>query len=168
MRISHIKGYETKYQITENGDILSTDHRTGKIRRRKTFISTHGYKFVSLWRGKKIQNLSIHRLLAEHFIPNPNNYKFVRFLDGDKANIALDNLCWSKLRIFTDQNNHKKDIAVGKYQNTIDGIIRLADYRSIRVAAIANGISQSSISSCLAGKTKSAGGWIWKVIEMNY
>ena len=42
----------------------------------------------------KERKSSIHRLLAENFIPNPNNYEYVNHIDGNKANFDLSNLEW--------------------------------------------------------------------------
>ena len=52
------------------------------------------------WKGRTVKYLGIptgpytHRLVAEQFIPNPNGWRFVTHLDGDKSNNSVDNLLW--------------------------------------------------------------------------
>ena len=58
--------------------------------------NSHGYKFISLGCGKRgtRKNIAIHRLVAEAFIPNPNNLPEVNHIDGNKLNNNIDNLEW--------------------------------------------------------------------------
>lgn len=74
------------YTITDSGDVYSG--KLGiKLKPRK---NSNGYLIVSL--DKK--QLSIHRLVALHFIPNPYSYTEVNHKDGNKENNTVDNLEW--------------------------------------------------------------------------
>jgi hypothetical protein len=53
------------------------------------------YLRVNLYKDKKLYAKRIHQLVAQHFIPNPNNKPIVNHKDGDKTNNKLDNLEWS-------------------------------------------------------------------------
>lgn len=81
---------ETHYFITKSGTIVSYCH--GKRKQLKPYINSSGYLMVSLSNRKK---LCIHKLLAVHFIPNPENKKQVNHKDGNKLNNTLDNLEWT-------------------------------------------------------------------------
>jgi len=59
----------------------------------KPYYAQNGYPTVVV--GIKRQSRHIHRLLALAFIPNPNNYKVVHHIDGNRANSVLSNLEWS-------------------------------------------------------------------------
>ena len=64
--------------------------------------------FVSLKIDAKFKNIPIHRIVAETFIPNPNHYKYVLFIDGDSHNIVVDNLVWSNHTYIGYEENRKK------------------------------------------------------------
>lgn len=53
-----------------------------------------GYKMVSLWKDGKQKHETIHRLLALHFIPNPDGKRYVDHIDRNKLNNDLSNLRW--------------------------------------------------------------------------
>ncbi len=54
----------------------------------------HGYKYVSIKIDNKTGKQYVHRLVAKHFIDNPENKKEVNHIDGDKSNNKLSNLEW--------------------------------------------------------------------------
>ena len=84
----------TRYKISNYGEILNV--KTNKIL--KTYKDPSGYIRIDI--QEKINGVikerkaSIHRLLAEHFILNPNNYKYVNHIDANRTNFNLDNLEW--------------------------------------------------------------------------
>ena len=59
-----------------------------------TYANTKGYVKVALSRKNKTCNRFVHRLIAEHFIPNPSNLPTVNHIDGDKSNNTIGNLEW--------------------------------------------------------------------------
>lgn len=98
-----INGYEDAYQISNLGNVRSKDrfvtHNCGgkavrkgcnlKIRKDKD-----GYLRVSLKKHQRSQVPFIHRLIAIHFIPNPDNKKQVNHLNGIKSDNRIENLEW--------------------------------------------------------------------------
>ncbi|MCT4321825.1 HNH endonuclease [Elizabethkingia anophelis] len=69
----------------------------------KASIGTHGYKTISLKVNDKWTNKCIHRILAECFIPNPENKACVNHIDGNKFNNNLINLEWAT---FAENTQH--------------------------------------------------------------
>lgn len=81
----------TNYLIDENGQIFNT--KTNKYL--KGSIKNTGYKMALLSIDGKKKDYAIHRLVAEAFIPNPNNKPVVNHKDGNKLNNCVSNLEWT-------------------------------------------------------------------------
>lgn len=67
----------------------------------------NGYKKVHLWKNNKMTNKYVHRLVAEYFIPNPKNLKYIDHIDRNKSNNHYTNLRWSTARDNTDNIANK-------------------------------------------------------------
>ena len=91
---SDVKGMEGYYKISNHGRVKSfiTTRQiiTDEFIILKPFKSSKNYLCVSLFR----KDYRIHRLVAEHFIPNPNNLPQVNHKDKNKANNHISNLEW--------------------------------------------------------------------------
>lgn len=73
-----IKGYEGSYQVSNLGRIKSLKKQKGFYKKDKnTFLKKnkdkYGYLKVVLSKNKKLKNFTVHRLVAEAFVPNPEN-----------------------------------------------------------------------------------------------
>ena len=97
-----IKDYPN-YQVSNFGRVKTLKYYSNihkKYYNRELILkekdNKHGYKFVSLGCGKRGErkNIAIHRLVAQAFILNPNNYKEINHIDGNKNNNCADNLEW--------------------------------------------------------------------------
>lgn len=91
----NIKGYENRYMVSNLGRIKRLPNGKG-INSRELIKSTNrltkdGYVKITLPNGEK----SLHRLVAEAFIPNPENKETVNHKDGNKLNNCADNLEWA-------------------------------------------------------------------------
>lgn len=85
-----VKGFEN-YIVSEMGLVVNTD--TGKYL--KTYMYPNGQQRLALCRDGDCKFVYVNRLVAEHFVPNPHGYKFVRHIDGDCTNNDYRNLMWS-------------------------------------------------------------------------
>jgi hypothetical protein len=104
-----INGFEN-YEISSEGRV-----KNGKGDILKTY-EQHGYERLTLWKEKKGYNCRLHRLVAEAFIPNPENKKEVNHKRGKQDN-TVNNLEWA-----TPSENMRHSIAVGsnRFQVEID------------------------------------------------
>lgn len=180
-----IEGYEGVYQISSLGKVKSLKRitrfknndriRVEEERILKPQITHKGYHKIQLRKNGKTKGHFVHRLVAEAFIPNPENKSTVNHKDGDKLNNFVGNLEWmSNLENMRHayqtgirNNGDNAPVTLAKLkpvaQYTKGGTL-VAEYRSIKEAVEKTGIGQSSISSCCAGRYKQAGGYIFKYI----
>lgn len=97
-----VKDYPN-YLIFKNGSVLSKGGKFNKPRFLKHCFNTAGYKVVNLRDGKGGgRPCFIHRLIAEHYIPNPDNKPFIDHKDRCKTNNSIDNLRW----VTSKENNN--------------------------------------------------------------
>ena len=83
-----VPGYEGLYEVSNKGNVRNV-RRNNII---KGFINTKGYIQVCLYKNGIRKNFTVHRLVAEVFIPNPYNLPQVNHKDEDKSNNNVDNL----------------------------------------------------------------------------
>ena len=140
----HKLEFNPKYIISNRGFVISLvrEFRLLNIRRDK-----HGYIHYyirDLSTGKR-KDFKGHRLVAEYFIDNPNNYPIVNHIDGNKANNHIENLEWST---YSQNNIHAYKNGLNrskKRQCSINGI----NYESITEAANQLGVSRKTIHNWL-------------------
>jgi hypothetical protein len=92
-----IKGYEN-YSVSNYGNVRN--NKSGKIL--KASFDKYGYKKIDLNR----KSVTVHRLVSQAFIPNPNNKKCVDHIDNDRANNNVNNLRW----VTNQENNYNRSV----------------------------------------------------------
>ena len=89
-----IEGYEGLYQVSNYGNVRSLNYaKAGKVKELKQG-NWRGYKNVDLWKNGKGKSFKVHRLVAQAFIENPNEYLCVNHKDENKQNNHVSNLEW--------------------------------------------------------------------------
>ena len=101
-----INGYEGLYTIDRDGTIKN---KKGLIM--KIYVERDGYLRIGLTKNNKKFRYSHHRLIAQHFIPNPNNYEQVDHINQIKDDNRIENLRW----ISMSGNMRNRTITVNKY-----------------------------------------------------
>lgn len=176
-----IKDYEGYYQVSNLGRVRSLDRvisRNGKNTLLKGQLLTIrlakcGYLYCGLSKNGKHTLFRVHRLVAEAFIPNPNNLPQVNHKSEDKADNSVDNLEWCDAKYNCNYGERTKKCAAHNlnHPNKSKWVIKLSKdneilhfYPSTMEAHRQTGISRTAIMKCCLGKPnyKTAGGYIWK------
>lgn len=98
-----IKGYEGYYQASNTGKIRSMTRivygKDGSKQTKRGCVlkikhNKYGYCIVNLWKDNKPKTVRVNRIIAETFIPNPNNYPQCNHKDEDLDNNCVENLEW--------------------------------------------------------------------------
>ena len=169
-----VKGYEGLYQVSNFGNVKSL------IRNKilKLSYSHNGYRLVSLRR----KTFRVHRLVAEAFISNPNNFSWVNHKDENKENNCVDNLEWCSASYninYGDRNNKvAKKVSIWRKKKGSDYSPRerkrvaqytlgdkfVKEFRSINEAGIETNSSIGTIYKCCVGTSKTCNGYKWKFL----
>lgn len=116
-----IKGYESLYKISNYGNIKSY-HKKEKLLKLNT--DKNGYVIVALSKNGKKHYFKLHRLVAQTFIDNPNNYPQINHKDENKRNNNVNNLEWCTSKYNNNYgtriNKVKRKLSKCVYQYTLD------------------------------------------------
>ena len=104
-----IQGYNGDYKITKNGEVWS--FKRDKPRKLKKRISPDGYVWYNLSMNGNQYTERTNRLVAEAYIPNPDNKNTVNHIDGDKLNNHVSNLEWATR---SEQMEHAYNLGLKK------------------------------------------------------
>ena len=167
-----IKGYEGLYQVSNTGKVKSLErtvrigrgYRTVTEKIMKPRENNHGYLQLHLCREGKRKLCRIHRLVAQAFLPNPDNLSEVNHKDENKQNNYVENLEWCSHSYNNTYNDKAKKVGkkLSKPVYSINKESGLITYwESAKVAGRILGIDSSHITKCCKGKMKSIGGFYW-------
>ena len=152
-----IAGYEGIYAVTSCGKVWSYKYKKFL----KPRANSDGYLQVNLSRNGKYKSCTIHRLVAEAYIPNPDNLPQINHKDENKENNCLQNLEWCDAKYNNNYGTRIEKVSnslkIPILQYTLDGEL----VREWPSATDVGREVQSTICNCLKGKRKSAYGYKW-------
>lgn len=149
-----------RYEVTTEGTIYNQDGLKLKPERTR-----NGYLRVSLSNDKvKHKKMSIHRLVAEAFIPNPDNLPQVDHKNEIKTDNHASNLRWS-----TPLDNLKHSKVIEKASEAKFRKVRCITtnevFGSIKEACEAYGLAHANIVACCNGRRNKCGGLQWEYVD---
>ena len=188
-----VKNYEGYYEISNLGRIKSVERfvKQGSFVRhvkesfKNEYIGPNGYPCVTLCKNRKSKCLSIHILIAQAFIPNPENKPQVDHINTDRTDYRLENLRWvtpkensnneltlqhcktntySKeaiiKRLATSKLKNSKRAPKTVFQYSKDGSF-IREFYSLSDAERETGILATAIGRVIDDDTLSAGNYLW-------
>lgn len=165
-----IEGYEGLYKVSNLGNIKSLNyHRSGKERILKPGKDRYEYLLVKLYKEGKCKRFSVHRLVAQAFISNPDNLPQVNHKDEDKINNSIENLEWCDSKYNNNFGTRNQRAALNRINHpSLSRPVRCIEtevfYQSISEASRKTGIAFQNISSCCLGNRKTAGKRHWEFV----
>jgi hypothetical protein len=180
-----IKDYEGLYEVSNYGRVRSVDHveyiphprnplyiqkrkiygRIKKLRHHKA-----GYWITDLYKENIGTTKTVHRLVAEAFIPNPQNKPEVNHIDENKENSRVENLEWcsrvENVRHGTALTRMGRGHWTPVIQMTKDGTF-VKRWDCMQEAADKLGLHMTHISAVCRGRSKSHGGFLWRYPDEN-
>ena len=156
------------YQVSNLGRIRNNSNFNYRGRILKPFWDTHEYLQVRLYKDNKNKSRKVHRIVAETFIPNPNNLPQVNHIDENPKNNRVDNLEWCTASYNINYGNRMKKYIQKRNKKMLQYDLEgnfIKEWESIKSIAEELKISKSGISNCAKGKFKQFKDYIWKFKE---
>lgn len=145
----NIPNWENLYEVNENGEVRNKI--TGNYI--KGDINNAGYYRICLYNKERKQRFFRHRLVAQLFIPNPNNYNEVNHINGDKSLNSIDNLQWCD-RTYNEREARRMYIKEYKPFKVVFNNEEIKIYEFPTDLANELGVTKRTIQNYLQGKNQ--------------
>jgi hypothetical protein len=172
-----IKGFGGRYKASSDGRIWSEKKQSFLTPRTRN----DGYQQLTLCHDGARNECYVHRLIAETFIDNINNFPQVNHIDENKSNNAVSNLEWCTARYninwgtaparrrskWTLEQLRKSARHAGtfRFKRVVDLTTGIS-YETAAEASKKSGVNRTSIVSCCKGRYKTAGDHQWAYAEV--
>lgn len=168
-----VKGYENLYEVSNIGNVKSLDRiikdKNGIIKiikgkNHKLYTTKSGYVSTSLYKNSEQKVYRVHRLVAEAFIPNPNNLPQINHIDENKENNCAENLEWCTGSENCKRKSIKGERKVLQYDKNGNFI---KEWDSIKEASENLNIKYSTLQSAITNN-HFCFGYFWRYFSENY
>lgn len=159
-----VNGYEGLYKVNQYGDVMSIARRGNRYGTHimKPQNDGHGYRQLTICKDGKQKSVKVHRLVAEAFVPNPNNYTEVNHIDENRWNCNASNLEWCS-RDYNVKYGSRTQKTARNVEMYSDSGEFIRSFKSIREACRINHFKNpGNISNVLKGNATFAYGYRWK------
>lgn len=181
-----IQGYDGLFQISNLGNVKRKQktyfcgNNTKRVLEERLIVGEQvkGYRRVALWNNKKYKRVFVHRLVAQAFIPNPENKPQIDHINTDKLDNRVENLRW-----VTPKENRNNPLSYKKQKESQKGEKNYwfgkfgalhhnsKKVKCIETNSVYGGIAEAErktgithISMVCRGVRKTAGGYHWQYV----
>lgn len=174
-----VVGYEGLYMVSSLGRVVSLSKRNG-VSYRQPFImkpaigKRGGYLHIVLCVNNIKKDMKIHRIVAQAFIDNPNNYPHIDHINTNRLDNTKENLRWCtrsmnrsnpiSAKRWSEARTGKSNTARSKPVVQLQNGIKVSVFSSQREASKI-GFNQSDISACCRGAERSHKGYQWMYLS---
>ena len=174
-----VKGYEGLYEVSNYGRVRSLNYhrKKGRVFLMKPCVGRAGYYQLILRKnGGKITAV-VHRLVAEAFLPNPDNLPCVNHKDENKENNAVWNLEWCTFKYNTNYGTAMERVSIAKTNGKRSKPVIAVDPKTMKTVmffpsqreAHRNGYRQSRIWEVVTPESDRYGmlykGYLWRYAD---
>lgn len=162
------------YMISNMGNVKAIKwHRGNKEKEIKLYTTYKGYLRVRLSKNGKAKQFQIHRLVAQAFIPNPENKPYIDHINTDRTDNRVENLRWVTNKENCNNPISKNNYSIGNKGKTAVSILQFTkDGNFVRKwDSMSDAKQELGIKSSLSGYCgnkygrKSVGGYIWQYAD---
>ena len=163
------KDYEGLYEVSNFGRVKSLGNgKSKKSKLLKPGKNKQGYLFVIFYKNGKRKTFRVNRLVAEAFIPNPDNLPQVNHIDENKENNIVENLEWCDCKYNINYGTHNERSAKTRINGKLSKpVLQLSltgefikEWESVRECG-RNGFDKGNVSACCRGERKTHKGFKW-------
>lgn len=164
MTVKSVPGYEGLYSVSDDGRVFS--HVSNRELKPKT--DRYGYKVVTLFKDGKSHHITVHRIVAKTFIPNPLSKRCVNHINEIKTDNRVENLEWVTVK--ENDNHGTRNIRMSNSKCKKPVIHTLPDgtfeyFKGVKDASRQTGKSHSSIAAWCQGRFKSDESNNWRYVN---
>lgn len=169
-----VVGYEGLYKVSNLGKVKAIKwHRGNEEKEIKPYTTYKGYLRLRLCKNGKGKQFQIHRLVAEAFIPNPENKPYIDHINTDRTDNRVENLRWVTNKENCNNPISKQNYSKSNKDKTAVSILQfdknmkfIKKWESMTDAETTLGI-KSRLSDYCSEKygRKTAGGFIWRYAD---
>lgn len=158
-----LPGYEGLYQVSKTGYIKSLPRKGTQGGIMRGHLDKKGYVIITLRKDGVQSSKRLHRLIAETFIPNPDNLPEVNHRNENKVDNRVENLEWC-----TSAYNHEYGSRTSRAAQSCGKAIVCVEtgvkYQGAKWAATELNLDPSAITKALKNPNRTCGGCHWKYL----
>lgn len=165
MGFKPIPRFEGLYSVSDDGKVFS--HISN--RELKAKIDRYGYEAVTLFKDGKRHCVTVHRLVAKAFVPNPLSKRCVNHINEVKTDNRVENLEWVTVKENDNHGTRNSRMSDSKCKKPVmqilpNGTVRY--FKGVKDASRQTGINRCRIADCCKGKCKTAGRSEWRYVNV--